>query len=143
MTPPAVPRLFGLAPDGAIVLLFVCTAHRKFPMRLQCLIVLTAALSFAGCDPGIVVEGTVTDAAKKPISGAQVQVTCQGFNGKSSSDDDGKFTLDLGLGCLPNDCRVNVSVEDKSKDFKVGEHCETAVDQCDDGCNVVQIDARF
>ncbi len=89
----------------------------------------------------------MTDKAQKPISGAQVSVNCEGahgtFNGNSRSDDDGRFTLDLGLGCLPEDCRVRLSVDSKSKDFKVGDHCETAIEQCENACNVVRIDARF
>lgn len=120
---------------------------RWVPMRFQCFISSTAALLILGCDPGIVVEGNVTDRAGKPIPNAKISVNCEGtdeaFTGNSHSDNDGNFTLSLGLGCLPEECRVSVSKDGKSKDFNVGEHCQTAVAQCDNGCNVVQIDARF
>jgi hypothetical protein len=116
-------------------------------MRLQFLIVSTAGLSIIACDPGVLVEGTVTDGADKAIPGARISVNCEGahgtFSGNSRSDNDGRFTLPLGLGCLPDSCHVVISVDSSSKDFSVGEHCETSVAQCDNGCNLVQIDAQF
>lgn len=116
-------------------------------MRWQFCILSLAAPTIIGCDPASVVEGTVTDGAENPIAGAHVSVNCKkatrAFKGDVSSDSDGRFTLDLGIGCLPDDCHVVVSVDSESKEFNVGEHCETAVWQCDDACNLVQIDAQF
>lgn len=105
------------------------------------------SLGVFACDPGIVVEGTVVDAKDEPIDDARVTVDCKHrsdtFKGEGRSDRHGEFYLDMGLGCLPNSCKVKVTADGKSKSFNVSKHCETRVSQCEDACNVVRIEAQL
>ena len=116
-------------------------------MNHRMIVTILSGFVFLGCEPGAMVNGNVVDADNNPLSGADVSIYCEDedgpdFEGDEVTDASGDFSMDLGIGCIPDDCEVESSEGKITQNFKVGDHCHNRT-TCRHSCAVVYIDAQL
>jgi hypothetical protein len=103
---------------------------------------LIGLLGFAllGCDPGIRMEGKITDEGGRPLSGALVRMSC-GVGGPAAievrSDAAGQVR-GHSLGCLTADCTVEASAAGRTRVVRRASELCVADGRC--GCKTLHAD---
>lgn len=68
-------------------------------------VTILSCLFSIGCEPSVNISGHVVDAANAPLSGADISFSCDDgrYEGSQSTDENGDFSIDGGMGCVSND----------------------------------------
>jgi hypothetical protein len=105
------------------------------------LIVAIAAL--IGCDPETTLSGRLTAVDGGAVAGATVRTVCSTQSGSMSAvtDKQGHFSTS-GLGCIGDDCRLEVLVAGRAPlVLPMRSHCRGAVFACRNACSHLEVDA--
>jgi hypothetical protein len=98
-------------------------------------------LMVVGCDPGTTLKGQLTGPDGGAIMGATIRTVCSNQSGtmRAISDAEGRFSAS-GLGCVGDDCRLEVIAPRKAPlVLPVEKHCQGAVVGCGRACSNVDV----
>ena len=82
--------------------------RRGAPAAWRLTISLLGLTMLVACDPGFLLQGTVVDAAGRPVERAKVRVNCRGdFQAETLTDASGRF-VGHDIGWYPDYCVIEV-----------------------------------
>jgi hypothetical protein len=125
----------GLTVVGQIVrFLLLLRQAVRFPLLLG------AAIIASACDPGTHLDGRVTERDGHPLANVVIRTACPNQSGAMSatSDASGNFSAE-GLGCIRDECRLEVSRPGHAtKIFPIRPYCTGAVLGCRSACSTMR-----
>ncbi|WP_437943433.1 carboxypeptidase-like regulatory domain-containing protein [Sorangium sp. So ce281] len=99
-----------------------------------------AAIIASACDPGTHLDGRVTERDGHPLANVVIRTACPDQSGAMSatSDASGNFSA-RGLGCIHDECRLEVSRPGHATNvFPIRPYCTGAVLACRSACSTMR-----
>jgi hypothetical protein len=109
-------------------------------MRWDFVLLVASFADVQGCDPGFRLAGSVSDAAGRPVVGADVRIECATTFAETTSDSAGRFGVHR-TGWCPDTCTLEVrSAAHATWTARVQDHCTKRPGHLRDACLDVEAD---